>query len=277
MVAQHRVSTRPADLPDYENPPVNEVVIGIQFEQTAITGAHIGMFWAQMRDEFPKAFEQPPLDRRIENFEPQRFSPQIVEFSQVWRGSRHWLTSVDDVHLIQIQNDRLVYNWRRRSDNAVYPHFEELQEKFWQIVEKWSAFLENEKEHLNLTQWELSYINHILTPDGQPTLGEILSFWGEKLNEAMGGAVDAGRIEAQKILRDGDTPWARFFINVTTAVRADQTPLVIFELTVRGSPGNGEGVWDITRNRIFQARRRIVSAFDTLTTEGMHALWGRQR
>jgi len=94
-----------------------------------------------------------------------------------WRGSRHWLTSEDDVHLIQIQADRLVYNWRRGLQNAPYPHFEYLQEKFWSIVEKWSTFLKGIEKTLELTQWEVSYINHILTPDKQPTLAEVLSFW----------------------------------------------------------------------------------------------------
>jgi len=102
-----RVLTRPADLPDYNDPPVSEVVIGIQFEPAAITGAHVGLFWEALRSEFPKAAEQPPLETRIENLEPLRFASQLLQFSS-WRGSRHWLTSEDDVQLIQIQADRLL-------------------------------------------------------------------------------------------------------------------------------------------------------------------------
>jgi uncharacterized protein (TIGR04255 family) len=277
MMARSQNSTRPADLPDYENPPVNEVVIGVQFDQAAVTGVRIGLFWAELRDEFPKASEQPPLDRRIESFQPQRFSPPIVEFSELWRGSRYWLTSRDDVQLVQIQSDRFVYNWRRGLHNATYPHFEILQEKFWYLIERWSKFLESEEKPLKLTQWELSYINHILTPNGQPALADILSFWSDKLNGAMGGTVEAGRIEAQRILSESNAPWARMYINVGTAVRSDQVPLVIFELTVRGPPGNDEKGWDITRDRLFKARRQIVTAFDTLTTPRMHADWGRRK
>jgi uncharacterized protein (TIGR04255 family) len=276
MMAQSRASTRPADLPDYENPPVNEVVIGIQFEEAAITGAHIGLFWTELRDEFPKASEQPPLDRRIEAFPPQRFSPPIVEISQFWRGSRHWLTSADDVQLIQIQRDRLVYNWRRGPHNATYPHFEVLEERFWNVAQKWSGFLEKEGKLLRLTQWELSYINHILTPNGRPTLADVLSFWGEKLYEAMGGVADAGRMEAQRILNENGAPWARMYVNIGTAVRSDQMPLITFELTVRGPPGNDGEAWGVTRERLFQARRQIVTAFDTLTTPEMHISWGRR-
>jgi uncharacterized protein (TIGR04255 family) len=65
MMARSRAVKRPADLPDYDNPPVNEVVIGIQFEHTAITGAHIGLFWEELRNEFPKASEQPPSNPEL--------------------------------------------------------------------------------------------------------------------------------------------------------------------------------------------------------------------
>jgi uncharacterized protein (TIGR04255 family) len=275
MMARSRNVTRPADLPDYDNPPVNEVVIGIQFDPTAITGAHIGLFWGELRDEFPKASEQPPLEPRIESFQSRRFSAPVLDFSS-WRGSRHWLTSEDDVQLIQIQADRLLYNWRRGLHNATYPHFGSLQEKFWSIAEKWSTFLRGLDKSLKLTQWEVSYINHILTPDGQPTLADVLSFWGGELDHAMGGAAEAGRMEAQRILTENNSPWARMYINITTGIRVDQTPLIAFELTVRGPP-EGEDAWDITHERLFNARHQIVTAFDALTTEKMHAIWGKQK
>ena len=275
MMAQSRVAARPADLPNYDNPPVNEVVIGIQFDRMAITGAHIGLFWGDLRDEFPKASEQPPLERRIESFQPLRFSAPILDVSS-WPGSRHWLTSEDDVQLIQIQADRLLYNWRRGPHNATYPHFESLQEKFWSIAEKWSAFLKGIEKILKLTQWEVSYINHILMAD-QLDLADVLSFWGGQLDYAMGGAAEAGRMEAQRILTENNSPWARMYVNITTGIRADQIPLIAFELTVRGPPPGGADAWHATHDRLFKGRHQIVTAFDALTTEKMHALWGKRK
>lgn len=274
-MARSRAVKRPADLPDFDNPPVNEVVIGIQFNDTAITGAHIGLFWEELRNEFPKASEQPPLEPRIESFQPRRFSAPILDVSS-WRGSRHWLTSEDDVHLIQIQADRLVYNWRRGLHNAAYPHFEYLQEKFWNIAEKWLIFLKGIEKTLELTQWEVSYINHILTPDRQPTMADVLSFWGGQLDHAMGGSAEVGRMEAQRVLTENNSPWARMYVNVGSAIRADQVPLIAFELTVRGPPG-GEDAWNVTHERLFKGRHHIVRAFDALTTEKMHAIWGKRK
>jgi uncharacterized protein (TIGR04255 family) len=266
---------RPADLPDYDDPPVNEVVIGIQFNQTTITGAHVGLFWEEVRDEFPKASEQPPLEPKIESLQMRSFSAPMLEFAS-WRGSRHWLISEDDVQLIQIQADRLLYNWRRGPRNAPYPHFEALQEKFWNIATKWCDFLRRQKEVIKLTQWEVTYINHIPASDGQPSLAEALSFWGGELDRALGGVAEAGRMEAQRILTENAVPWARMYVSVVTGIRSDEVPLIAFELTVRG-PAEGEDIWEALQDRVFKARQQIVNAFDTLTTPAMHALWGKRR
>jgi uncharacterized protein (TIGR04255 family) len=270
-----RVVTRPVDLPNYNNPPVSEVVIGIQFNQMAITGAHIGLFWQGLRDEFPKASEHPSLEPKIEFLQPLRFSAPRLEIAS-WHGSRYWLTAEDDVQLIQVQSDRLLYNWRRGPRNAAYPHFEALHEKFRSIAENWSNFLKKEGQTLALTQWEVTYINHILMPEGQPTLADALSFWGGELDHALGGAAESGRIEAQRILTEDSLPWARMYVSITTGVRVDQVPLIALELTVRGPPGEKE-TWETTHDRLLRARRQIVMAFDTLTTPKMHAIWGRQK
>jgi uncharacterized protein (TIGR04255 family) len=275
MAEGARVAARPADLPDYDNPPVSEVVIGIQFAPVDITGAHIGLFWEELRAEFPKASEQPALEPRVEILQPMRFAPPILQFGS-WHGSRHWLSSEDDIQLIQIQADRLLYNWRRGPDNAPYPHFEALQQKFREIEEKWADFLAKWGQSLRITQWEVTYINHILTSDGRPVLTDAVSFLGEQLSEAMGGTLDAGRLEAQRILTEDGLPWARMYVIINTGTRSDQIPLIAFELTVRG-PVEGEDALESTHDRLRKARRQIVMAFDTLTTSKMHTIWGKRK
>jgi uncharacterized protein (TIGR04255 family) len=267
--------TRPADLPDYDDPPVNEVVIGIQFAKTAITGAHIGLFWQELRDEFPTVEEQPPLEPKLESFQALRFSLPMFGLTS-WPGSRYWLISEDQVDLVQIQQDRLVYNWRRGPNNATYPHFEALQDKFWAVANKWRSYIQNIGQDLDLTQWEVTYINHILTPEGRPKLADVLSFWGAELDQAIGGAADAGRMEVQRILTEDSSPWARMYVSMTTGIRPDQVPLIAFELTVRG-PSANEDSWDRMRDQLLNARRQIVIAFDTLTTPEMHVVWGKRK
>ena len=162
-----------------------------------ITGAHVELSGKRCGLNF----RRPPSDR-LSNpgskfCQPLRFSAPMLQFGP-WHGSRHWFTSEDDVQLIQIQADRLIYNWRRGPNNATYPHFEALQDKFNEIGEKWDGFLANRGQKLRITQWEVSYINHILTPEGRPALADAVSFWGAELNEAIGGLLDAARLEAQR-------------------------------------------------------------------------------
>jgi hypothetical protein len=82
-------------------------------------------------------------------------------------------------------------------------------------------------------------------------------------------------VEAQKILTEDGSPWARMYVNINTGIRSDQVPLIAFELTVRG-PVEGERAWEITDDRLRKARHQIVTAFDILTTPKMHLMWGKQ-
>jgi uncharacterized protein (TIGR04255 family) len=49
-------------LPSFGKPPVIEVVCGVQFEPVeGLLAPHLGSFWDQIRSEFPRCREVPPL------------------------------------------------------------------------------------------------------------------------------------------------------------------------------------------------------------------------
>ena len=54
---------RPADLPDYEHPPLVEVVLSVQFaELQGYRTVHAGLLWEdKFRKAYPIVAEQPPL------------------------------------------------------------------------------------------------------------------------------------------------------------------------------------------------------------------------
>src|SRR5262245_41023644 len=95
---------RPADLPDYATPPVDEVVVGVQFQRMPITGAHIGLFWSFVRNDFPKIEEQPPLEPRVENLTPAAVPQAFLPFVFRPLGMRYWFSTQDDVELLQLQS-----------------------------------------------------------------------------------------------------------------------------------------------------------------------------
>ena len=56
-------------LPSFQNPPVVEVVLGVQFDAIKALGTpQIGLLWQEFREQLPKTEDQPPLEPEIEQF-----------------------------------------------------------------------------------------------------------------------------------------------------------------------------------------------------------------
>lgn len=57
------------DLPDFENPPLTEVLISVQFEPIAeMQVPQIGLLWSKYRSEFPRTEQHSPIDTAVEEF-----------------------------------------------------------------------------------------------------------------------------------------------------------------------------------------------------------------
>jgi hypothetical protein len=71
---------RPADLPDYEHPPLVEVVLSVQFaELQGYRTVHAGLLWeGKFRQAYHRVVEQPPLDPTFEVFGPQQSAPAFT-------------------------------------------------------------------------------------------------------------------------------------------------------------------------------------------------------
>ena len=63
-------STQQPTLADYENPPVVESVLGVQFERLrGFKNAHLGAFWTTLdKKEWPVVADAPPLPPQFERF-----------------------------------------------------------------------------------------------------------------------------------------------------------------------------------------------------------------
>src|ERR1017187_6649118 len=96
-------------LPDYDDPPVVETVLGVQFAPLQGWGVpHFGLFWNEIKNEYPNFNVQPPLPgdvgigSRLDGGSPT--GPQI----QFTAGTpvRCWFFDPSRPRLIQLQNDR---------------------------------------------------------------------------------------------------------------------------------------------------------------------------
>src|SRR5206468_7988683 len=115
---EHEVGTR---LPDYENPPVTEVVCGMSFKPVQLQIPHIGLFWERCREEYPTCQEVAPLLPVIERFGEEDTSEAQV-FNEV-PLPRVWFIHRQDTGIIQLQRDRFLHNWKKGKPTDAYPRY----------------------------------------------------------------------------------------------------------------------------------------------------------
>ena len=92
--------TRLDELPNFENPPVAEVALAIQFDSPVVEPITLGAFWAQIRSEFPNKEEQPPLAAMTEDFGAPTPGEAIrIELMNRLPMVRYWFLSADRTEL----------------------------------------------------------------------------------------------------------------------------------------------------------------------------------
>lgn len=276
--------TRPADLPDFVDPPVDEVVIGIMFmPMGGFSTNHVAKYRDAVKHSLPGLQYQPRLMVQLESLSGDPYSaqaplpPGITLASQLIQpGQRTWLVSADDERLVQIQDDAFLSNWRKRSNT--YPRFEPLMETFWERFTRFRSQLsEDVPLPLQLQQLEVSYVNWVpfdvapvsewfgpakrsrLPLDGVEKYPEHHVWASSFLIEKDGVAV--ARLHAQQLeaLRPGPG---------TPHLGAS------FQLHFRAPLPPGASDADIN-DLAYEARNHIVRAFTSLTTEEGHNRWGR--
>src|ERR1035437_1636199 len=114
---------RAADLPNFENPPVVEVVLSIQFDPIVhLQTVQIGLLWAKFRREFPKVEERGPLNPVVERFGAPA-SPKIgvrFEAREIPPLARVLFLNAPENQLVQVQPDRFIHNWRKTTGMGEY-------------------------------------------------------------------------------------------------------------------------------------------------------------
>lgn len=265
-------------LADFDNPPVVETVLSLQFEKlTAMRAVHFGLFWSKVKGDFPKTEEHPALLLVFERF-PEPMPPRgQIQFEAFEPSTlpRVWMINDGGTEIIQVQNDRLIKNWRKSGQHDAYPHYEPvIKPAFERNLREFQSFLAEQKlGELKATQCEVTYVNHIVSGEGWDNFGEIhriFRFWTQLPAPIPGNPDDFG-IHVRYPITDKDArPIGRLHIDVQPALRAtDGRPMYVMNLTARGLYGTGFDFFDI-------GRQWIVKSFEQLTTDEMHRIWRKK-
>jgi uncharacterized protein (TIGR04255 family) len=267
--------TTTAPMPVFSEPPIAEVVCGIAFKPLkSLLAPHLGLFWSQLRSEFPVCREVEPLVPTIESFDDEESRP-MEDFSLPVLP-RVWFVSKDQNGIIQIQRDRFLQNWRKVRPTDEYPRYTKVKEDFQNHINKLSAFLtENKLGTIELEQQEITYINHIYRGLGWNSLGDMGKVFPDFCWRSGGRFLSDPEMfqwRTSFLLPDKS---GRMHVTVQNALRRDDgLPVLLFELTVRGigknkAVGDMWGWFDI-------AREWIVRGFADLTGNEMHSsVWHR--
>jgi uncharacterized protein (TIGR04255 family) len=269
-----------ARLPSFGRPPLTEAVLSLQFNPIQqLRGPLVGIFWAGIRDQMPGLSEQPALPPMFETFGGSPAAAQM-DLSGLFGPPqiRYWFESLDGTYLLQLQQDRLIFNWRKRDEQAEYPRYASFRQQFADWVAILADFLQEQDLPAILpNQCEVTYINNIAHLDGAKThehLERLTPLWSAAAATNLPGIPENTAILVRRILVDDGRPVGRIYTNFKPAFAADQQPIIQVEVTARGKPEMPS--IDGMLSFMDFGHAAVVNAFAASTTVEMHRVWEMQ-
>lgn len=260
-------------LPEFDAPPVVEVVLGVQFRPLfGLRPIELGPLREAWRPTHPVVQEQPLLPPAIE---APAGGPRVAQFVVgPALNTRVWFLSEDTSSLVQLQHDRLTVNWRQVASTA-YPRYPAVRASFAERSADLSRFVdEHALGRLSVTQAEVTYINAIeATQEELGDLGRVFRHWNVPASHL--GQPEQAQCTLVFPIPGAGRPPVRLYAAVNPAQRPDGTPSLFLTLTVRGAPA-GDDLEEALRF-MDQAHAHVVRSFAELTPETMHARWERRR
>ena len=271
--------SRPPGLPNFKSPPVTEVVLSVQFAALPLfRSVHAGLYWNELRNEYPVVSEQAPIPPAFETFGA---APMLTSFQgqiMLPLPVRQWFETANGEHLVQLQHDRILHNWRKRSPEMEYPRYELLRAKFVDEANRLATLFRQEGlGEIRPNQCEVTYINTITLTRGENPhehLARITPLWAGNLSEPSFPAPETTTIQTKYVLRKNDIPYGRVYVTFTPAYRAtDYAPVIQLETTTRGKPDTDSLAAAFAL--LDEERNVVVRTFASVTTPLMHKQWGR--
>ncbi len=277
------LTVRPAHLPNYADPPVDEVAIAVHFASIPnFSDAVVADYFHLVRDTYPNFQYQPRTDFPIESLnEPLGGSPPVININPIFGlmggpqpAKRTWLVTNDEVSLIQLQDNWFAYNWRHKL--SPYPQFEPIFNEFHARFEQFRNLLASSgAPSLQIFQVEVTYTNWIVDMNISDFLKTAASARIDRPN--FSDPPEQQFWAASYLIRENDIPVGRLRVTCNNAMRfqPSQSPNgVAFQLSFKAPTPPG-----VTQTDAFSlmqlGRESIVNAFTDLTTGPAHTRWGK--
>ena len=190
---------------------------------------------------------------------------------------RCWYIDDGENHLIQVQADKFVRNWRQvGGGQKPYPRYELLCADFRKEWENFTEFLKlNNLPAPRPLQCDLTYINNIDDSEkesGFPDLSKVVTFWKDPTSAGFLPAVESASINLAYVL---EKPTDRLRVTLQHAIRMRDTKNILqLSLVARVKPAS-EMVDDLLAS-FDRGHECIVRAFTEFTTPAMHRTWKRR-
>jgi uncharacterized protein (TIGR04255 family) len=263
-------------LANFSNPPVIEVVLGVQFEPLGLTSGHLGWYWREcLGDEWPTIREVQSLPDQLELFDGN--CSVLPPFGMIFQTSivpsRLQISHQSNDRMIQVQDTRFIYNWIKKEDT--YPRYDEIRNEFVLQFGRFQSFIGKIKKTsiLHLNQWEVTYVNHVpsgevwMSPaDGADVFSSLWKrpgIYGNTTFETMSGEWQSEIVPKRGRLR----------INLHFQdVKQDDTAnkLLVAQFTARGQVSEAYS-W---QDGLDLGHKTIVSAFVDVSADFARKRWG---
>jgi uncharacterized protein (TIGR04255 family) len=257
----------------YANPPVIEMVCSAQFEAIPLGVTHIGLFWSELKEEFPDVEQKAPLQTVIESQKPVAEQQWIIQTEVL---PRVWFRNANRTSLIQIQNNRFVANWQRSAETPDYPSFDVLYPTFESYLARFAKFLgRNGLGPMQFNQFELTYINHIDPTNGLDAFGQERLFVDHMRDDTRDRFLPSAETVGWRSSYQLPSEMGRLHVSANTAIAASapDTWIIKFELTARGI---GDKSADGRRKWFDLAHEWITRGFADLTNpSAQQEFWKR--
>lgn len=248
--------------------PVVELICGIQFDFINNIFPLVSNLYKIVKSDYPTVEEKQPMAVTFDIASFGNVSKEQLKGALI----RYWLVSKRGDMLIQLQNNRFFYNWRKNENELnVYPHFEEVYSNFKKFFDTFLDICVSNEVKININQLELTYLDHINPHDfniENGLLSEIYTFYK---TDTIFKNTNRFNITFSSPL---EVCGGHFNININSAIKKPTEELIIvMDSTIRGMLN--QQVKDID-TWFKTAHDCIGEQFLKLTTQKAKTIWQHQ-